>query len=39
MESDTPHEDMATQGFDAYGLMEITDMGHIPDVPRKEAAQ
>ena len=23
LESDHPHEDMAAQGFDAYGLMEI----------------
>lgn len=32
LESDHPHEDMAAQGFDAYGLMEITGMT-IPEAP------
>ena len=38
IESDTPHEDMAAQGFDAYGLMEITGMDIPPAVPRLRTA-
>ena len=34
MESDTPHEDLAAQGYDAFGLCEITGMSHIPDIPK-----
>ena len=34
MKSDHPHEDMAAQGHNAYGLVEITGMPHIPDIPK-----
>ena len=34
MESDNPREDLQAQGYDAFGLCEITGMSRIPDIPR-----
>lgn len=34
MESDDPSADLIAQGYDEFGLMEITGMDRIPDIPR-----
>lgn len=35
MGSDHPREDLIAQGYDAFGLCEITGMDWIPNIPRR----